>query len=263
MKFVKEIYLYAKKNNLNLPKIIDLSGDFRLKEVSLYEEFYQCEHIFKEIVPEFVYGLPEIYKEEIKKSKFVANPGCYPTTILLGLAPIIKHCRTVIIDSKSGYSGGGKKLIQEYESSQVDNTYCYNVEGKHRHIPEIEEQLSFIAKEKKKVFFTPHVVPQYRGMFSDIYVEVDKPLEVALLYDTYKNFYQNCPFVRVLPVGSFPQTKNVVNTNFCEIGFATQKSFSLWVKIFVAIDNLIKGASGQAVQNMNLMFGFEEKEGLV
>lgn len=268
MKFVKEVYTFSQENNLRCPKIIDLSGDFRLKDIKLYEQYYNEKHIFVEMVEKFVYGLPEINKDKIKTSTFVANPGCYPTTVILGLAPIIKYVDTIIIDSKSGYSGGGKKLVSEYESVGKPNTYAYNVLGKHRHIPEIEEQLSFLANEKKYVVFTPHVIPQYRGMFTDIYVEIKDKFfnqidnKIESIVSIYKEFYTNQPFIKILDKDILPQTKNVELTNFCEIGFGIQQNFSHWIKIFVAIDNLIKGAVGQAVQNMNLMFNLDEKEGL-
>lgn len=270
MKFVQQIYTFARQNKLQCPKIIDLSGDFRLKNVKLYEQYYNEKHIFVTGIKKFVYGLPEINKNKIKNADFVSNPGCYPTTAILGLAPIIKYADVVIIDSKSGYSGGGKKLVEEYESVGQSNTYAYSVAGNHRHIPEIEEQLSFIAKRKKRIIFTPHVIPQYRGMLTDIYVKITNhlptvnaaKLQITNLISMYKKFYSNQPFIKILNENNFPQTKNVEYTNFCEIGFGIQKNFYNWIKIFVAIDNLIKGATGQAVQNMNLMFNFNEKEGL-
>ena len=265
MEFVKQ--MYDSLGESNLPKIIDLSADFRIKNISLYEKFYQCKHILPEILGKFVYGLPEISKKrkkQISLSKFVANPGCYPTTIILGLVPIIKIAKEIIIDAKSGYSGGGKKLVEEYESYGGNNTYPYNASGNHRHIPEIKEQLSEIAKKDIKFLFTPYVVPQYQGMLTTIYIKVanSSQLTVHSLNKIYSRYYKNCPFVKILPIGNLPQTKNVIKTNFCEIGFAKEEN-SNWVKIFVAIDNLIKGAVGQAVQNMNLMFGFDEKEGLL
>jgi len=246
-----------------LPKIIDLSADFRIKNVKLYEQFYKTSHILPKLLQKFVYGLPEMSKktkQQIKKTNFIANPGCYPTTVILGLVPIIKFVKEVIIDAKSGYSGGGKKLVEEYEGYGGNNTYPYSASGEHRHIPEIEEQLSSLAQKNIKIVFTPHVVPQYQGMLTTIYIRVQSyEFRVMSLYKKYKNYYKNCPFVKILPIGSLPQTRDVVKTNFCEIGFAEHNK---WIKIFVAIDNLIKGAVGQAVQNMNLMFGFDETEGL-
>ncbi|MFQ3675446.1 MAG: N-acetyl-gamma-glutamyl-phosphate reductase [Endomicrobiia bacterium] len=262
MRFVKEIITFAKDRNLSCPKIIDLSGDFRLQNIKMYEKYYKEKHIFPIEIKNFVYGLSEINKDKIKNANFVSNPGCYPTTVILGLAPIIKNVNIVIVDSKSGYSGGGKKLVEEYETAGSKNTYAYNVQGMHRHIPEIEEQLSILGQRKIKIIFTPHVVPQYRGMYTDIYVKTIKKYNIEQLISLYKKFYFNQPFIKILDNNNLPQTKNVEFTNFCEIGFGIQKNFSNWIKIFVAIDNLIKGAVGQAVQNMNLMFNFNEKEGL-
>ena len=261
MEFVKK--LVDVLGEKQLPKIIDLSADFRIKNVKLYEQFYKTSHILPKLLQKFVYGLPEMnkkIKQQIKKTNFVANPGCYPTTVILGLAPIVKFVKEVIVDAKSGYSGGGKKLVEEYEGYGGNNTYPYSASGEHRHIPEIEEQLSTLAQKNIKIVFTPHVVPQYQGMLTTIYIKVQSfEFRVQSLYKKYKNYYKNCPFVKILPMGSLPQTKNVIKTNFCEIGFAEHNK---WIKIFVVIDNLIKGAVGQAVQNMNLMFGFDETEGL-
>ncbi len=270
MKFVNEIYNFS--NGKQIPKIIDLSGDFRIKNVSLYEKFYTIKHSCPELITKFVYGLTEIYKPQIIQSQFIANPGCFPTTVILGLAPLIMkqqiEINEIIIDSKSGYSGGGKKLVMEYEGYGGNNTYAYNAFGTHRHIPEIEEQLNFLySKNKKtlkeiKIIFTPYVVPQYSGMYTTIYLNTNSVLSCEELIDIYTDFYKTELFIRILPINTLPQTKNVINTNYCEIGFAKEQNSPYWIKIFVAIDNLIKGAVGQAVQNMNLMFGIEENCGL-
>ncbi len=262
MEFVKQLY---EKHKDKISKIIDLSADFRIKNVSLYEKFYKTKHLLPQLLKKFVYGLPEIkkFRKKIKQATFVANPGCYPTSVILGLAPIVKEVKEVIIDAKSGYSGGGKKLVEEYENYGGNNTYPYSASGEHRHIPEIEEKLSLLARKNIKIIFTPYVVPQYQGMLTTIYVKVQSSkFKIQSLYEIYKKYYKKCLFIKILPVGELPRTKNVINTNFCEIGFAKEEN-SNWVKIFVAIDNLIKGAVGQAVQNMNLMFGFDETEGLV
>lgn len=251
-----------------LPKIIDLSADFRIKNIEVYEKFYQYKHLLPHIVERFVYGLPEMkpgYTKEIASSNFVANPGCYPTTVILGLAPIVQNYEfsEIIIDAKSGYSGGGKKLVEEYESYGGNNTYPYNVGGEHRHIPEIKEKLSLLAGKEVNFLFTPYVVPQYQGMLTTVYVKITNTnLQVIDLYEIYKDYYKNCVFIRILPLGTLVQTRNVIKTNYCDIAFSQEKS-SRWVKIFVAIDNLVKGAVGQAVQNMNIMFGFEETLGLM
>lgn len=264
MEFVKT--LLDNLDYKSLPKIIDLSADFRIKDINLYEKFYECEHLLPQLLERFVYGLPEMSterKQQIAASSFIANPGCYPTTIILGLAPIISRylIDEIIIDAKSGYSGGGKKLVEEYEGYGGNNTYPYNAFGRHRHIPEIKEQLSVLAKKEINFLFTPYVVPQYQGMLTTIYVKLKDDIYLERLHEEYTNYYKNCPFVRVLPKGQLAQTKNVIKTNYCDISFAKEENSS-WIKIFVAIDNLIKGAVGQATQNMNLMFGFDETEGL-
>ncbi|MCS7151421.1 MAG: N-acetyl-gamma-glutamyl-phosphate reductase [Endomicrobia bacterium] len=252
----------------NLPRVIDLSADFRIKNVKLYEEFYGCQHQLPHLVDLFVYGLPECEptrKEKIKRSNFVANPGCYPTTVILGLSPIVSQYEIdeIIIDAKSGYSGGGKKLVTEYESYGGNNTYPYNVYGKHRHIPEIKEQLAELAKKEINFLFTPYVIPQYQGMLTTIYVKfMDNSLNLVDIRKQYISFYKDCTFIRILDEGKLPETRNVIKTNYCDISFAKEEG-SCWIKIFVAIDNLIKGAVGQAVQNMNLMFGLNETEGLL
>ncbi|MEN3013688.1 MAG: N-acetyl-gamma-glutamyl-phosphate reductase [Endomicrobiia bacterium] len=265
MEFLKVFLdLYGEEK---LPGIIDLSADFRIKNIKLYEEFYGCKHILSELLEKFVYGLPEAEparKQKIISSKFIANPGCYPTTAILGLSPIVSNydIKEIIIDAKSGYSGGGKKLVEEYEGYGGNNTYPYNVYGKHRHIPEIKEQLLEISKKEINFLFTPYVVPQYQGMLTTIYIKAAESLDLETLEEMYRSYYNSSPFIKILPLGKLPQTKNVIKTNFCEISFAKEDN-SDWIKIFVAIDNLIKGAVGQAVQNMNLMFGFDETEGLI
>jgi len=190
MEFVKK--LVDVLGEKQLPKIIDLSADFRIKNVKLYEQFYKTSHILPKLLQKFVYGLPEMnkkIKQQIKKTNFVANPGCYPTTVILGLAPIVKFVKEVIVDAKSGYSGGGKKLVEEYEGYGGNNTYPYSASGEHRHIPEIEEQLSTLAQKNIKIVFTPHVVPQYQGMLTTIYIKVQSfEFRVQSLYKKYKNY---------------------------------------------------------------------------
>ncbi len=271
MKYVAQIYKFFVEDGMvyNFPKIIDLSADFRIKNLELYKQFYKQEHVIPELVKKFVYGLPEIYSKKIRNARFIANPGCYPTTVILGLAPLLKiqnvRIKEILIDSKSGYSGGGRKLISEYESYGGGNTYAYNVNGEHRHIPEIEEQINMLSGQKNlKIIFVPHVIPQFRGMFSSIYVKLDKKIKIDYIFETYRKFYKNKNFIKILDLDKITQTKNVINTNYCYIGFGKQERYSqYWISIFVTIDNLIKGAVGQAVQNMNLMFGFDEKEGLI
>jgi len=262
-------------------KVIDLSADFRLKDPAVYSKWYKIQHPHPEIILDNipVYGLPELYRNEIKKAALVANPGCYPTTVILGLAPLIKAAsrgelqidlKSIIVDSKSGISGAGRKPARQYFESEHPNHRPYNIGGTHRHIPEMEQELNILSgkpDEDIKITFTPSIIPVERGMLSIIYVNLINTSSSELesiedkLLDLYSRFYQEEPFTKVLPKGELPSIKNVVGTNLCQIGVAFDKRTSR-ILIISAIDNLIKGASGQAVQNMNIMFGFDEKEGL-
>lgn len=249
---------YAQKiisKNKNV-KIIDFSGDFRLNNVTLYEKNYNIKHCFKEYLDEFIYGLPEINRNHIKKSNYIANPGCYPTSIILPLFPLIqgkqieKH--SIIADSKSGLSGAGKKMKESLLFSEaVENIYAYNT-GTHRHQAEITAHLGL----KDGLLFSPHIVPTTRGIFSTIYCQTDKTEEE--LYNYLKNYYLEEPFVHILK--DVPNSKDVSRTNNCFI--SVKKVSKKQVVIYSTIDNLMKGASSQAVQNMNLLFGFDETLGL-
>ncbi|KJS84961.1 MAG: N-acetyl-gamma-glutamyl-phosphate reductase [Peptococcaceae bacterium BICA1-8] len=246
-------------------KIIDLGADFRLKSVSDYKEWYELEHEYPELLAESVYGLPEIYKETIKKSTIVANPGCYPTSIILGLAPLLKNnlinLKNIIIDSKSGISGAGKTLSQQTHYPDMnDNLLAYKV-GNHRHTPEIEQELSLLSSAKIQINFTPHLIPMNRGMLSTIYAEGVKSLSQDELGKLYGEYYKDCPFVRIRGLDSLPQTKWVQGSNYCDIAPVFDERTGRII-IISALDNLVKGASGQAIQNMNLMFGLEETTGL-
>lgn len=247
-------------------KVIDLSADFRLKTPATYKKWYEIEHPHPELLKEAVYGLPELYKKQIAKAKLIANPGCYPTSVILGSAPLLKNnlaeTDSIIIDSKSGYSGGGRELAKKFLNTGIQNTYAYKTGGKHRHIPEIEQELSSLANKECKIVFTPHVVPQERGMLSTMYFEIVKKIKTQEVAEMFKAFYEKEPFVRILPPDTEPQTINVINTNFCDIGFAFNEKKNI-LTVMSAIDNLVKGASGQAVQNMNLIFGLDEKTGLI
>jgi N-acetyl-gamma-glutamyl-phosphate reductase len=209
--------------------------------------------------------LTELNRTSIKKGKIIANPGCYPTAAILALAPLLKNklisAKDVIIDAKSGFSGAGRKNDLSYLSETKNSFKAYAV-GKHRHMPEIEEQLSRIYGKKLSINFTAHLLPLERGILETIYVKkaASYKLKASSLNEMYKKFYKNEPFVNILGAGNFPELKNVVNTNNCEIGLV-EDSHS--ITIVSAIDNLLKGASGQAVQNMNVMCGFKETEGLV
>ncbi len=249
--------------------IIDLGSDFRLKDPENFKNWYSKEHVLKEILPSFVYGLPEIYSEKIKKARFIANPGCYPTSSILAIAPIVKNevlkVGSINIDAKSGVSGAGRKLQNDYLFCSInENFYAYSPVF-HRHIGEIEQELANISGRKIKVCFTPHLIPVNRGIFTTVYCTIvteikDKNTLNDKIFSAFKNFYSKSIFVKFLGE-RVPHLKDVIGTNMCLIGFAYDERTKT-LKIFSVIDNLLKGAAGQAVQNMNLIFGFNEWEGL-
>jgi N-acetyl-gamma-glutamyl-phosphate reductase len=245
--------------------VVDLSADYRLHDAAVYERWYD-KHLNPDVLKEAVYGIPELRRAQIGEASLVANPGCYPTSVILGLAPLLKgkvvDPKSIIIDAKSGVSGAGR-------GAKVDGLYCevnegfraYGVGGTHRHIPEIEQELSLLAGKELVVSFTPHLVPMDRGILSTIYTNPLGKVTAADLITLYEAFYDGEPFVRVLPEGIFPSTAYVRGSNFCDIGIAVDERTGR-VIIVSAIDNLVKGASGQAVQNMNLMCGLPETLGL-
>ena len=245
-------------------KIVDLSADFRLADPKVYEEWYEP-HTASALLKDAVYGVPELHREEIKKASLVANPGCYPTSIILALAPALRNqiidIRTIIADSKSGVSGAGRAAVVSSLFSEVsENFKAYKV-AEHRHTPEIEQELSRLAGEKVIITFTPHLVPMKRGILSTIYASLLKPYSENELLDLYRNFYAKEKFVRIHPSDLLPSTADVLGSNYCDIGIRVDKRNNRLI-LLAAIDNLVKGASGQAVQNMNLMLGFEESMGL-
>ena len=250
---------------LSKVKIIDLSADFRIKDVKVYEEWYKLEHKSPQFIEEAVYGLCEINREDVKKARLVANPGCYTTCSILTCYPLVKEGiidpNTIIVDAKSGTSGAGR-------GAKVDNMFCevnenmkaYGV-ATHRHTPEIEEQLGYACGEKITINFTPHLVPMNRGILATAYASLKKDVtdeEVKAIYDKY---YADEKFVRVLEKDVCPQTKWVEGSNYVDVNFKIDPRTNRII-MMGAIDNLVKGAAGQAVQNMNLMFGLKESEGL-
>jgi len=247
-------------------KVIDLSADFRIKDKAVYEKWYEIKHECPEYLKKAVYGLPELYRKDIKDADLIANPGCYPTSIILGCAPLLKkkivETDYIICDSKSGVSGAGRTPVQAlmFTEIAVNSFRPYKVNF-HRHMPEIDQELSSLGGAKVEVNFTPHLIPMERGILSTIYLKVAKKINTKEALEMYKNFYKGEYFVRVMEEGVLPDTKNVVRSNFCDIGIKAFPERSL-VVVMTAIDNLVKGASGQAVQNMNIMYGFEEKLGL-
>ena len=250
---------------LNKVKIIDLSADFRIKDVATYEKWYGIEHKSPEFIKEAVYGLCEINREDIKNARLIANPGCYPTCSTLSIYPLAKEglidMNTVIIDAKSGTSGAGR-------GAKVDNLYCevnenikaYGV-ANHRHTPEIEEQLSYASGEEVLLNFTPHLVPMNRGILITAYATLKKDVTYEEVKAVYDKYYANEKFVRVLEKDVCPQTKWVEGSNYVDVNFKID-SRTKRIIMMGAMDNLVKGAAGQAVQNMNLMFGLKESEGL-
>lgn len=246
-------------------KVIDLSADYRLKDPALYPEWYNIEHPVSELLGKAVYGLPELHGNEIVNAKILANPGCYPTSILLALAPLLSgkmiKPASIIIDAKSGVSGAGRAPKQPFHFPEcTENFKAYKVAG-HQHTAEIEQELSLLAKEELKVTFTPHLVPMVRGILSTIYAEAAIDTNQAELDAILEDFYNGCPFVRVLKTPALPETRMVRGSNFCDIA-VKHDSRSNRIIALAAIDNLVKGASGQAVQNMNIMYGLPEDLGL-
>lgn len=245
--------------------VIDLSADFRLRDFSVYEKWYDKKHTNKSLLKEAVYGLPEWFREEIKKADLIANPGCYPTGAALAAAPLLHEKlvdeNQIIIDAKSGVSGAGKKLTQAYMLAELaENFYAYKV-GKHQHTPEIEQTLSDVAGRNVKVTFTPHLLPIDRGILSTVYLKMKKGVTAAKVAGAFHEWYGQEPFVRFKGEGNFPSLKDVQRTNYCDIGFYAENGGDRLI-VISAIDNLLKGASGQAVQNMNIRAGFAEDEGL-
>ena len=246
-------------------KVIDLSGDFRIKNTGIYKEWYGIDSANETLVNEAVYGLTEWVEEDFTKINLIANPGCFPTSILLGLAPVIKSglvdLSSIIIDAKTGVSGAGKGLSQATHYSETnDNFKVYKV-NQHQHTPEIEEVIKGWDSDMQYVTFTPHLAPMTRGIMSTMYMTAIKPVTEAQLIELYKEMYIKDYFVRVRNKGEYPTTKDVSGSNFCDISINYDERTNR-ITIISVIDNLVKGASGQAVQNMNKMLGFEEEAGI-
>ncbi|MBU2521896.1 MAG: N-acetyl-gamma-glutamyl-phosphate reductase [Proteobacteria bacterium] len=245
-------------------KVIDLSADFRFKDVSLYESFYQ-EHTAAYLLEKAVYGLCEIYFEKIKRATLIGNPGCYPTSVILPLVPLIKSnfldVDSIIADSKSGVTGAGRSLSLATHFCEVNESFKAYKVAEHRHNPEMEEVLSIEAGKPVKITFVPHLVPITRGMLTTIYANLVKDVSSEEIQNCLDSFYSERFFVRICKEGRMPDTLHVRGTNFCDIGFKLEERNNRIILIS-AIDNLVKGASGQAVQNMNIMLGLNETAGL-
>ena len=246
-------------------KAVDLGADFRFSDPEVYEKWYRVEHPSPGLLKEAVYGIPELNREEIKEGEIVGNPGCYPTCALLAIAPLVKEDvvdeGSIIIDAKTGISGAGRtvKLVSHFCECN-ENIKAYGVAG-HRHLPEIEEQLGKIAGKKITLCFTPHLAPMSRGILATVYGSLKRDMALEELHEIYSEFYLKEYFVRVMDKGKMPGTGQVRNSNFCDIGVALDPHTGR-VIICGAIDNLVKGASGQAVQNLNIVCGLPEKMGL-
>jgi len=246
--------------------VFDLSADFRFEDISLYEKTYGITHQEKELNASAVYGMPELFRDRIRKARLVGCPGCYPTSIILACAPLMKtkiaRLDSIIADSKSGVSGAGRAPtpVTHYVSCN-ESIRAYSV-ATHRHTPEVEEKLSKLAGENVIVQFTPHLTPMDRGILSTVYMDIMKEVEEKQIREIYEEFYRGEPFVRVLPEGELPATKTVAFTNFCDIGLKLDKRTKRLIIVSV-IDNLLKGASGQAVQCMNIILGLDEWSGLI
>ncbi|MFH2011368.1 MAG: N-acetyl-gamma-glutamyl-phosphate reductase [Pseudomonadota bacterium] len=245
-------------------KTVDLSADYRFKNYEVYEKWY-CKHTSPSLLNNAVYGLPEFYRSEIKAATLVANPGCYPTSVIFGLAPLLKgkiiDLSSIIVDSKSGSSGAGREAAIEYNFCEINEGFKAYKIGLHRHTPEMEQELSLIAGKEIIISFTPHLLPTNRGILSTIYSKSLKTFSTSELIGIYNNFYQGERFVRIYTEGKFPNISFVKGTNFCDIGVQFDSRTNRII-VISAIDNLVKGASGQAVQNMNIMCGFPEDSGI-
>lgn len=247
-------------------KVIDLSGDYRLKDAAIFKKWYGEDHKDSHNLSNAVYGLPEFYREDIKKAQLIANPGCYPTAAILALAPVLtslsNQVSSIIIDAKSGVSGAGRKVMLNFLFSEVDENFkAYKVLN-HQHAPEINLYLSKVSNKPIEVNFVPHLLPINRGILETIYLQFDSKQNLDMIHEIYKKFYKTEPFVRVLKPGAQPELRNVNHTNFCDIGLTLSPDQKLLV-ITSVIDNLIKGAAGQAVQNFNIMCGFKETLSLI
>jgi N-acetyl-gamma-glutamyl-phosphate reductase len=246
-------------------KVVDLSADYRLADPAVYELWYEHCHQYPELLKSAVYGLPELHRERIRRASLVANPGCYPTGAILALAPLIKkgivNLKSIIIDSKSGVSGAGRSPSLAHHFPEVNEGLMAYKIGTHRHTPEIEQELKILAGQSVMISFTPHLIPMNRGILTTSYAALNTAADTGVVHTLYREFYRDEPFVRLLAPGEFPNVRNVRGSNFCDIGIYADRRTDR-VVVVSAIDNLVKGASGQAIQNMNLMLGFHEMEGI-
>ncbi|ACT47103.1 N-acetyl-gamma-glutamyl-phosphate reductase [Methylotenera mobilis JLW8] len=247
-------------------KVIDLAADFRLQDTAVFEKWYKMPHSCPDVLRDAVYGIPELNRDSIKSAKVIGNPGCYPTTVLLGLAPLLEQgyidfSAPIVADAKSGVSGAGRKAeVATLFAESSDSMKAYGVAG-HRHHPEIHAQLTQLANADIQFIFVPHLIPMIRGMLSTIYVKLTDAAQAVDLQALYEQRYQHERFVDVMPAGALPETRSVRGSNQLRIALHKQQAAG-YLTLVVVQDNLVKGAAGQAVQNMNIMFGFDERSGL-
>lgn len=247
-------------------KLIDLSADFRLKDSKIYKNWYGINHHNKKLIKNSLYAITEFSRKNLKKFNIISCPGCYPTSIQLPLAPLIKknvlNLNNIVIDSKSGYSGGGRNILKKYKFKKIFNSVSAYGIGSHRHMSEIDQELSILSSKKVKVTFTPHLIPMFRGILSTIYLETKNNWSAKKIYNLLNKFHKDNFFVKVAKFNTAISTEEVMNTNFCKISVFNNRDKNKIIIVSV-IDNLIKGGSGQAVQNMNVAFGFKENLGLI
>lgn len=250
-------------------KVVDLSADYRLTHPGVYEQWYATPHRHPDVLRQAVYGLPELHRDEIRSARLVANPGCYPTGILLAAAPLLTRrlvdaTAPIIADAKTGHSGAGRTpTTASHLPESLESVTPYQV-GTHRHLPEIEQECGRLTPPGSgapPIVFTPHLVPMVRGILSTVYIRLAQPMETDELVALYTEAYKTSPCVRVLPAGVLPSPKHVAGSNFCDLGLVADPRRRLAI-VFSALDNLVKGGAGQAVQNMNLMLGLDERLGL-
>ncbi len=256
---IAELYGYGKK-------VIDLSGDYRYDSAEVYEKWYGFPHAHPELLAQSVYGMPELHKEAIRTAKLIGNPGCYTTCSILALAPLVKNgvidTDSIIIDAKSGSTGAGRSISQGMHFCEVNESMKAYKVATHRHTSEIEQELSLLAGSDIQLSFTPHLLPINRGILATSYASLKAPVTAEEVYALYNDFYQDQPFVVLHKPGSLPEIKFAVGSNFIHIGFVVDARLKRII-VVSCIDNLVKGAAGQAIQNMNLMFGLDETAGLM
>ena len=246
-------------------RFIDLSADFRLENTKDYKKWYSKNHFAKNLIKNSIYSIPEFTKNKIKSYRIIANPGCYPTSIQLAIIPLLKksliETKNITIDSKSGYSGAGKNYKSKFTHKNIDSSiFAYSIQ-KHRHMSELDQQFKKVNKSKIEYSFNPHLLPTFRGILSSIYINVKKDVSITKIYNELKKSHNKNNFVKLLKINTPIGSGNVLNTNNCEISICKTR-YKKKIVILSAIDNLVKGASGQAIQNMNILYGYKEDLGL-